>query len=317
MMAGTATEGPEEGTYISIGAFKDRNDFGAAMATILPFAVIFCLKGKAIEKFLGLILLAVATHGVIASDSRGAQLACIAGLCFTFYLLATSKMARRAALVAGVVGLGIAFLASARLQSIGGYVDDRSAMGRVEAWGVVLENFPSYPLFGRGFGKYRSWMPRGLDTHSSYMRAAGELGIIGLFSYLGMLFVAFRKGYNLTRVDTAPSQGVRILAIASMGALAVNATASLFLTRLYYPFVLVQIGLISSLWIIADRERRLNQSGGLTPPGGVDDERNLWVASRGMGLATRRLVSSMDIAKVVGIVIVCLVSYKIMVLTST
>lgn len=316
MIAAPVTEGPERGTYASVGAFKDRNDFGAAMATMIPFAIMFCLKGKPFEKFLGLILMGVATHGVIVSDSRGSQLACMAGACFTLYLFGASKTSRRTVIIAGILGVVLAIGASARLQSVTRYKEDRSAMGRIEAWATVLDSFPRYPIFGRGFGKFRNWMPGALDTHSSYMRALAELGSPGLFCYLGVLFFACRKGYRLTRADTAPSPRLRILAIGSMGALAVNVVASLFLTRLYYPFVLVQIGLISSLWIMADRERSATQPAGFASDGDAVTERNLWAASLNMGFATSKLVTGKDLLKIAGIFVVCIVAYKVMVLIS-
>ena len=316
LMAAPVTEGPETGTYANVGAFKDRNDFGAAMATIIPFAFIFCLKGKAAAKALGAVVLVIAIRGVVLSDSRGAQLACIAGVCATLYFLGSSKMSRRTAIIAGLLGLVLAVGASARLGSVMEYKEDRSAMGRIEAWDTVLNSFPSYPIFGRGYDKFRSWMPAALDTHSSYMRALAELGGPGLFCYLGLLFFAFRKGYRLTRADIAPSPGVRFLAIGLLGALSVHCVASLFLTRLYYPFVLVQIGLISSLWIIADKERRRAQSRDFSQDGGAEEERNLWVASQNMGFATSKMVSGMDLLKILSIWIVCIVSYKVMVLIS-
>ena len=315
-MAETATEGTEKGTYISKGAFNDRNDFGAAMATIIPFALVFLLKGKAAAKALALFVIAVAVHGVVMSDSRGAQLACIGGVGVTVYLLGASKRSRRTAIIAAVLFLVLAIGASTRLGSVMKYSEDRSAMGRIQAWDTVLASFPSYPIFGRGYSKFKSWMPGQLDTHSSYMRALAELGLPGLICYLGVLFFACCQGYRLTRAETTPNRAIRVLAIGSLGALSVHCIASLFLTRLYYPFVLVQIGLISSLWIIADKERRLSEGGEPAVGEELYEERNLWVASRGMGFATKKLVSGKDVLKIAGIAVICIVSYKIMVLIS-
>ena len=314
LLAGPIALGPKAGTYASFGSFSDRNDFGGALATILPFAVVFCLKGNPLEKMLASGVLVAATRGVILSDSRGSQLAAIAGMCAALYVLGKSKMSRRVVLVVAIAAFAVALGSSRRLGSITRYTEDESAMGRIYAWQDILTNFPRYPITGRGFGKYIHWMPGGRDTHSSYMRALGELGAPGLFCYLGVLFFAWREARGLTKPGAAPHPTIHLLAVGMTGGLAAHIVASIFLTHLYYPFVLVQIALIGALRLITDRERvEAHADDALIAGAGPGPQRNLWEASVGMGLLTRRLISRKDLMKILAVTIGCVVFYKIMV----
>ena len=74
---------------------------------------------------------------------------------------------------------------------------DSSSARRIELWNKAIEMFGESPIFGKGFNSfqiYTKW-----DTHNLYIKVLAELGIVGLFSLLYLLFMSFKIGWRLFR----------------------------------------------------------------------------------------------------------------------
>lgn len=73
--------------------------------------------------------------------------------------------------------------------------------GRWQQWTVVLNEFESAPLFGRGAGSYEAWWAQHgtlhgyvRDAHSLYLETLGELGVVGFALIVGALATGLAAG---------------------------------------------------------------------------------------------------------------------------
>jgi len=76
------------------------------------------------------------------------------------------------------------------LNARGGDKADMSTMLRYEAWAAGFEMFKQSPVFGVGqrmFGANHF-----MTAHNSYVLALAELGIVGLFLFLGLLYMSVK-----------------------------------------------------------------------------------------------------------------------------
>jgi probable O-glycosylation ligase (exosortase A-associated) len=93
-----------------------------------------------------------------------------------------------------------------RMETIGEYQADGSAMGRVNAWRFAL-NVASDNFMGGGYmtftpRMFRVYAPVPTDVHaphSLYFQVLGEHGFIGLALFLAFLFFAWRTGSRVLR----------------------------------------------------------------------------------------------------------------------
>jgi hypothetical protein len=110
----------------------------------------------------------------------------------------------------GVSGLAIAVVAALPLLAMGGRSGqsaDVSTMLRYEAWAAGLEMFGRDPLFGVGhrmFGENHF-----MTAHNTYVLAMAELGLIGLFLLVTMLYLSVKILWTGVReLDQVPGAEV-------------------------------------------------------------------------------------------------------------
>jgi probable O-glycosylation ligase (exosortase A-associated) len=94
-----------------------------------------------------------------------------------------------------------------RMGTIQTYQEDRSAMGRINAWGYAINVASSYPLTGGGFRSFTTstfavWAPNPDDFHSAHsiwFQVLGEHGFAGLAIYLLFWFLTWRTGSSIIK----------------------------------------------------------------------------------------------------------------------
>jgi putative inorganic carbon (HCO3(-)) transporter len=191
------------GTYIA-----DNNDLALALVMTVP--LVWYLQAQATNKWLryALIALAVLTMAAAAgSYSRGALLA--GGAMLVFLWLKSANKARTGIVLLMALPLLFLFMPEAwfeRMDSIGEYKQDGSAMGRINSWNMAF-NIASHNLMGGGYrcftpAVFRLWAPEPLNVHaphSIYFQVLGEHGFVGLALFLTFLFLAWRTGARVLR----------------------------------------------------------------------------------------------------------------------
>ena len=87
------------------------------------------------------------------------------------------------------------------------------------------------------------------DTHSSYVRAGAELGLLGLYAFMGMIYTV---GLTILNVQKPNVDDKWRPYYAGFGAFFVSyATASIFSTRTYDLIFLICVALVGTLGRLA------------------------------------------------------------------
>lgn len=183
------------------------------LALLFVIALAFCFEyflgrtSKARRAF-GAVAGAFLLYGIFLTNSRGGYIAMIAMLLFYF----RSRFKLRYAIPIGI----LAFLlwqnyAPGRMS--GQMQTEASAMERLWIWeqGVVLirQNL----AWGVGKGRFTQYSYEHLLAHNNYIQTAAEVGLIGFFFWVGMIYFSLKGTYRLQR----PPPGEVIKEEASIG----------------------------------------------------------------------------------------------------
>jgi putative inorganic carbon (HCO3(-)) transporter len=253
---------PNNRNYIRGASFLgDGNDFSLSLCILMPLAMLLALQATKSARIFYWIVMGIVLLAIIGTQSRGATLGI--GAVFGYLWLQSSRkgLGIAAVLLAVVVVLIYAPpVYFQRMSTITNYENESSAEGRIQAWkagtrmalnnvaGVGAGNFPN------SFPKYRSEdaPSRWMTAHSMYFLVLGELGFLGLFVLLKLIFGNVRANAEVRRVlvdkATGPPEAKHATTIlrfttASMLGFAV---AGAFLSVAYYPHVFVMTGLLLS-----------------------------------------------------------------------
>lgn len=185
------------GTFI-----EDNNEFALALVMTIPLLrfLQLQLQNKWGSRLLLLMMLLLAASA-LGSHSRGGLLAISA---MTLFLWWRGQNRLRNGLFLAIFAVClVAFMPEewgTRMETIGTYQEDNSAMGRLSAWGMAW-NMAFHKPLGVGFLAARpelflAYGPYGLDfgtpaAHSIYFQVLGHHGFIGLFLYLGLWISTF------------------------------------------------------------------------------------------------------------------------------
>ncbi len=154
---------------------------------------------------IGMALCAIAAIG---SYSRGGLLA-VAAMGVFLWLKSRNKV---------VIGIGIAILVPLvlgfmpaqwfeKMNTIGTYEQDGSAMGRINAWHFAFNLAKDRPVTGGGFGAFTDeafavWAPNPTDVHdahSIWFQMLGEQGYVGLALFVMLWLLAWRMASGIIK----------------------------------------------------------------------------------------------------------------------
>ncbi len=168
--------------------YYDNNHF--AVATVMTIPLLALWLRQSADHWLNVALglaIAFSVLAALSSWSRGALLA----LVVTSLLLLAD---RRKFLLILMPVLGVALLALfflpeswfARMESIGAYQSDGSALGRLDAWQKGLAFALGSPFLGAGF---EGWLfgAKSVDWHSAYIEIMAEQGLLAFLLWLSLI----------------------------------------------------------------------------------------------------------------------------------
>jgi putative inorganic carbon (hco3(-)) transporter len=222
-----------------IGNFDNPNDLAYAVVLVVPFALgsLFQTKGF-LGRFFAVALLIVSAYCIYLTKSRGGQIALAASLASWVYFWISNPKRKHQLIVIAITGV----IAVAVVQAAG-YREDESAMGRVDAWAEGWDLLKSNPIIGVGKGQFIEHHKR--DTHSSYVRAGAELGLLGLYAFIGMIYAV---GLTILTVQKQTGDKKWRSYDAGFGAFFVSyIVASAFSTRTYDLIFLICVALVGTL----------------------------------------------------------------------
>jgi len=229
-----------EGRIRWIGIFSDPNDLGLTILAFTPLAVINLLNGKnsAPRRILWGIALAVLVYALYLTNSRGPFIGLLAILIFV--------MCKRIGLVRGlVVGiiLGSILLVAGPSRMSDMSIDEASASGRIDAWATGLNLLLWRPILGVGFHNFTEH--HHLTAHNSVVLCMSELGLVGLYVWLLLIYSSFREMAIVQRY--ARGTGFATYAELMQLSLAGFFVSAFFLSRTYNEVLYIIIAVCTLL----------------------------------------------------------------------
>ncbi|GJJ03151.1 O-antigen polymerase [Duganella rhizosphaerae] len=258
--------GPE-GTFIG-----DNNEIALALIMTIPLMRYLQLRSE--QRWLrhGLnAMMLLSALAALGSYSRGALLA-IAAMILVMWLKSRHKFAA-GILIALLTPLALLFMPERwgeRMDSIGDYEQDESAMGRINAWHMAW-NLAKDRFFGGGFEiadptTFFLYAPNPRDVHAAhsiYFQALGEHGFVGLALYLLLLGLTWRSAAWIVRNSRGQPDLEWALQLATMvqASLVGFAVGGAFLSLLYFdvPYYLMGI-IVATRALVAERQHAVGQT---------------------------------------------------------
>jgi len=225
-----------------IGIFEDPNDLSLTfvIAIGLLLALLFG-KTNIFTRLICLPLLALFGYGIYLTNSRGGLLAFMATT--FFYFVRRSKKIVLGAIIGAIFVVGIFAFGPSRAAFLSS--DEASANNRVQLWYKGIKMVKSNPVFGVGFRMFQEDLPQ--TAHNSYVLAVSELGLFGLFMFMGLLYFSFKES-NMIQVSGSK------LATYSLGLQAGFVgfcAAAFFLSRTYVILPYLLAALSGSLFYVS------------------------------------------------------------------
>ncbi len=252
---------PETRHYLTSGSFLgDGNDFSLSIVIVLPLCLFVLLETRrVVAKIVWAFVIVVLVAGVVVTQSRGGTvgLACMAA----YFWAKSQKKAQTGFVMALVFALILALAPGnyfARMSMISDTTEG-SASARLTAWGVAIRMAIDNPLLGVGVGNFgtkigNEYRPAGfvgvgMNAHSIYFSALGEMGFPGLILLLSFIGWNLRENQRLAlelKARGSPHHTELQLLSSLSAALIAFASAGAFLSALYYPHLYVVAGLLTA-----------------------------------------------------------------------
>jgi len=254
----------------SPGWFRNSGEFAIQMLIYgsLALSVVLSLKqywGR-YKKWILFIAAGTGYMAVMGASSRGAQIGLAA---IVIRMMLTQKGGLKGLII--IVSLSAILyniLPDAQMKRFSEMGADDSSLQRFAYWEAGIETVKEHPFLGVGYYSWVDYMwnkfPEGIGVaktiqvcHNIYIQAASEMGIPGLMVFLILIILTFRTLIQ-TRKLTKNSEDkfIYFLTYGLEAGLIGFLVAGNFVTVLFYPFFWIQMSMIVSVYMIADKKNR-------------------------------------------------------------
>ncbi|GAB4291055.1 MAG: hypothetical protein Kow0068_16410 [Marinilabiliales bacterium] len=204
--------------------YNDHTVYGAALAMFFPVIVGFLFgdKYKPLTKVFIWLVFIIFLAAIVFSYTRATWISLILGLALLFTVLLKIKFRYVFILLSIIITIGVVYRTdillkleqnrqessknlSEHLKSISNVTSDASNLERLNRWSCAIRMFKERPVFGWGPGTYMfKYAPFQLsyektiistnagdrgNAHSEYLGPLSESGIIGMLSFLAIVFL--------------------------------------------------------------------------------------------------------------------------------
>ena len=172
-----------------INIFDGPGVFCVAYTIALPFALYYTSApfGRW-TRIIGMTLVLLLLLGIYYTGARGGYLTAIAII--ALFIALKRGISVRRLVMGGLLGVFILVLAPSYVTSTSD--SHKSAQHRVKMWIEGVEMVRFNPVLGIGKGNFRSYSGS-LIAHNSAIEVMGETGFIGLFLWIGIIYMGFKK----------------------------------------------------------------------------------------------------------------------------
>jgi len=225
-----------------IGIFNDPNDLALAFVIVVGFMLAF-LFGKSgySQRIFSAGIICVLLYGIWMTNSRGGLLALMATIYF-FFVRRTRKFFW-GGIIGGLLAFAVISFGPSRAKLM--HVDEASAYSRVELWynGIVM--LKNNPLFGVGYNMFTDTLAQ--TAHNSFILVAAELGFIGLFFWVSLIYCSFH-GLSIIQENVPRLYNY---ALGLQSGLVGFCALAFFLSRSYVMIPYILFSLSGSLMYVA------------------------------------------------------------------
>lgn len=244
------------------GFIEGNNEVGLALVMVIP--MMNYLRVVATQRWLRIammVLMLFTAVAVLGTQSRGAFLAIVA---MGAVLWLRSKEKAKAAVIIGLTGLVLTQFMPAswdeRMQTIGTYHQDGSAMGRINAWQMAM-HLANDRFLGGGFFIYTDeifarYAPVPDDVHAAhsiYFQVLGEHGYVGLVLFLLVGWFTFMTARRIRRQARDREDAGWLYHLAGMMQVSMigYAVGGAFLSLAYFdlPYNVLVILVVGERWL--------------------------------------------------------------------
>ncbi len=277
------------------GFVIDENDASLVldMAVPMAFVMVFQKNITITRKLFYLAVTVLLVTGVIASMSRGGFVGFAAVVVFFWWLTKNRfKTLLKALFIVALLGYPVYQMVPDSYKHEVESISDTSDSTRNErffSWGLAVDMFADNPVLGVGAMNYgwnvaRYQMMRsnfdpdgrrllgGREAHSLYFTLISELGIIGIFLYIAMVYYAVKKLRYIIRQgeQDADLYDAALMAKGLLASMVAYFVAGAFISVLYYPVLWYLFGITIALKYSVDVSRGGDQ---LTNMDGLSEKR--------------------------------------------
>ena len=209
--AGLATiEGNRAGF---VGLLEDPNDLALVLLMYVPLFAELSLSVRGVQRLVWGALLMTLIAGIFATVSRGGAVGLLVALGLVFYDRGSLRLRVFVAPALAVVVAGLLLVAGVNQRTSGAMNTgelDESAEGRLDMWESGIRMAAHHPLFGVGFGQfpenYLTYAEEpvlwgSFDAHNSFIKAAGETGLVGFIPFMALVVLTFMVAIRLRKAD--------------------------------------------------------------------------------------------------------------------
>jgi putative inorganic carbon (HCO3(-)) transporter len=243
--------------YGPAGSYIEENN-GMALALVTTLPLMWYLRSLVNKRWMMHALTAVMVFSAVAAMGSYSRGALVGGATMMIFLWWHSqKKAQTGFVLVIMVVVIMAVMPGAwfdRMNSIGEYQEDGSAMGRINAWHFAI-NVATHNILGGGFNVFTPRMfyvyaPEPTNyhvAHSIYFEVLGDHGFIGLGLFLALMFCAWRTGTRVYKHCVKDpelrwaAQMARMCQVSIIGYGVSGAFLSLAYFDLYYDVIIILV----------------------------------------------------------------------------
>jgi putative inorganic carbon (hco3(-)) transporter len=251
---------------------SDPNTLAVSLDLAIPFMVFAFVWTK--NRFLRIALVVLSAAAIFTVAITGSRAGVIGLVLVLFFVwLLSPKRILTASVFLLVMAIGWVVLPpqyKTRYSSIFNSEVDASTQGRFNAWKAGVNMFMARPLTGVGVGNFPvayasgDYSDRGswLNAHSLYVQFIAELGMVGVLTFVPLVFYLMRRNFPLRerlkeeQITDDVVKWVSYAITCSVGALFFTSVFGHSLFRLHWYWC---CGLTVVLWALVDRQAERNQ----------------------------------------------------------
>lgn len=237
-----------------LGIYQNPNYLAYSVAMVVPIQYfIFNRTSFILFKILNMLMLIVSYVCIFYTKSRGG-LICI--VCITMFMLFLRKPTIFRIIVgisAGVILLMLVIAVVPRFSSIGR--QDVSIQERITSWYGALEMLKAHPIIGVGVGLFNEFF-KGKIAHSSFVLVSAECGLLGLLTWIGMIYFAIKSLFKIVSFGK-----YKYYATALAGSVLAYVLVAFFAAFPYRITFFILCGLIAALVRIVVSEESIEHAG--------------------------------------------------------